>query len=371
MKNFAARFAVLAAISIFTTASAFACSCVKNRPACEAAWLQGDAVFVGRVYWASSKMTKNPVGHEIPRRVLKIKVLEPFVGDVSGWVNVETGLGGSDWGFYFSLWEKYVVHAHRDKDGTLATSICMRTRKVAGAEDDLAYLRSIKYLPDRGRVYGRVSQYTFVPDFKPAAISTVSVDSLDYEEQFVAMRPLPGTALRLKSERDGSEETRYTANNGDFSFDNLLPGRYVFTVDLPVVIAPYKPSEITVAAKGCYMVKVATAYNARVAGRVTDKGGTGISYADVEVVRAEEAESAEHPFRWVNANKDGVFEIGPLPPGEYLLGVRIAKYSGERKWPRTYYPGVVGVRDAKRIRLREGQLVDGLNFQLDASQLPD
>jgi hypothetical protein len=370
MKTLVSRFAVFTALLVSTCTSGIACSCLESSPACQAAWLQADTVFVGRVYWSSSKIAKDQFGQEVLRRSVKIKVLEPILGDAQGWVNIETGMGGGDCGFDFSWFQKYVVYAHRAKDGTLGTSICMRTKSVSEAGEDLAYLRSIKYRDDRGRVYGRVSQYTFDSNFKPATASKVSLDSLDYEEQFVAMRVLAGTVVRLKSEQDGSEQTRRASENGDFSFDNLLPGRYVFAADLPSVMTPYKPSEITVPAKGCYMAKVGTAYNGRLVGKVTDSAGTAISYADVEVVRAEDAEKAEHAFRWVNANKEGIFELGPLPPGDYVLGVRIAKYSGERKWHKTYYPSVSDLQDARRVTLREGQLVQGLDFRVNVNQ-PD
>ena len=135
-------------------------------------------------------------------------------------------------------------------------------------------------------------------------------------------------------------------------------------------MTPYKPFEITVPAKGCYLVKVGTACNGRLVGKVTDSKGTAISYADLEVVRAEDAEKTEHAFRWANANEDGMFEIGPLPPGNYVIGVRITKYSGERKLPKTYYPGVRDLQNARRISLREGQLVQGLDFRVSANQ-PD
>ena len=98
---------------------------------------------------------------------------------------------------------------------------------------------------------------------------------------------------------------------------------------------------------------------------MTDKTGAGIPYIDVEVVRASEAENAERAFRWINANKDGTFEIGPLPPDEYVIGVNIVKYSGASEKPKAFYPGVADVREAKRIRVREGQLIEGLNFRLD------
>jgi hypothetical protein len=368
MKTLAVRFAFIAVLLVSTCASAMACSCVGSEPACEAAWLQADAVFIGRVYWSSSGMTKNVYGQQVMRRSVTIKVLEPFVGNQQGWITVDTGMGGGDCGFNFVWFVKYVVYAHRNKDGTLETSICTRTKTVSEASEELEYLRSIKYRENEGRVYGRVSQYTFEPKFTPAKESKVSRDSLDFEEQFAPMHPLAGTVVRLKSGKDGSERNIRAAENGDFSFENLPPGPYVFSVDLPSVMAPYGPIDITVPAKGCYMAKVGTAYNGRVEGRVSNSEGAGISYADVEIVRAEDAENAERAFRWTTAKKDGTFLIGPLPPGDYFIGVRITKYSGERKLAKTYYPGVSDLRNAKRVSLREGQLVEGLDFRVHDKQ---
>src|SRR5690242_12833412 len=123
MKTLVSRFAVFTALLVSTCTSGMACSCVGSAPTCQATWLQADAVFVGRVYWSSSKITKNQFGQEVLRRSVKIKVLEPFVGDVQGWVTIETGMGGGDCGFNFSWSEKYVVYAYRDKEGALGTSI--------------------------------------------------------------------------------------------------------------------------------------------------------------------------------------------------------------------------------------------------------
>src|SRR5882762_8373693 len=123
----------------------FACSCVPIGPPCEAAWLQADAVFVGRVYGSVLLPTKRG-DIDTLHRLVRVKILEPFIGSKSGWVTVETAAGGGDCGCDFSWGEKYVIYADRQKDGSLSTSICTRTQKVSGANLDLAYLRTGKNL---------------------------------------------------------------------------------------------------------------------------------------------------------------------------------------------------------------------------------
>ena len=117
-------------------------------PACEPAWLQADAVFVGRVYWTELLPTKDHGGSTL-HRIATVKTLEPFIGNISGWVSVETGSGGGDCGYDFGLGEEYLFYARRQKDGSLTTSICTRTQKISDASADLTYLRTIKSAASR------------------------------------------------------------------------------------------------------------------------------------------------------------------------------------------------------------------------------
>ena len=184
------------------------------------------------------------------------------------------------------------------------------------------------------------------------------------ENQLFSMRPLFGTVVHLRGGEMG-ELTASASQSGDFAFQDIPPGHYRISVDLPQRMKPWEEREITVPAKGCFEVNIRTALNGRLAGRVTDKSGAPIPYVAVEVVRASEAADAERSFRWQTADKDGAFELGPLPPDVYVIGVKIVKYSGSHERPRTYYPGTTELINAKRIRVGEGQLVKGLNFQLE------
>lgn len=348
----------------FWASPAFSCSCIRIGPPCEAAWLQADAVFVGRVYWSWLLPTKRD-GVDTLHRLVKIKILEAFIGNYPRWITVETGAGGGDCGYDFSWGDKYLIYAHREKDGSFHTSICTRTQKVSDARTDLAYLRTIKNLPPTGKVYGTAKQYTFDPNFRPKEISIMSPYG-GPEDQLFSMRPLSGAAIHLTGGEVG-ELTAKASEAGDFVFEDLAPGHYRISVDLPQQMKPWKETEITVPAKGCSEVNIRTAFNGRLAGRVTDKSGAPVSYVAVEVVRASEAGHAERSFRWQTADKNGAFELGPLPPDVYVIGVNIVKYSGSRERPRTYYPGTPELMNAKQIRVTEGQLVKGLDFQLEAN----
>jgi hypothetical protein len=338
----------------------FACSCVHIGPACEDAWLRADAVFVGRVYGSVLLPTKRD-NIDTYHRLVRVKVLEPFIGATSGWTTVETGVGGGDCGYDFSWGEKYVIYAHRNKDGSLSTSICTRTQKVSDASVDLAYLRTLKDLPATGRVYGTVNQYTFDPNFKAIEVSLMSPYG-GPEEQVMSMRALTGTILNL--EGSSGKQIARAGQNGEFAFEHLTPGQYKISADLPKVMKPWDRRDIQVPAKGCSEISIRTAFNGRLSGRVSNEAGEPLPYMAVEVIRASDVGQAERAFQWVNADKNGAFEIGPLPPDEYVVGVNVVKYSGARQHPKTYYPGTSNEQEAKRIRISEGQLVQGLDFKL-------
>ena len=111
-----------------------------------------------------------------------------------------------------------------------------------------------------------------------------------------------------------SELTTSVSQSGEFAFQDLAPGNYRISVNLPEHLKPWEQREITVPAKGCFEVDIRTAFNGRLAGRVTDKPGAPVPYVAVDVIGASEAAEAERSLQWQTADKDGAFELGPLPP---------------------------------------------------------
>ncbi|MFT4662487.1 MAG: hypothetical protein ACI8XB_002777 [Patiriisocius sp.] len=57
-------------------------------------------------------------------------------------IKVETGLGGSDCGFYFEKGEEYIIYGNEVNDSTMVTSRCRRTNKISETAD-YDYLRKI------------------------------------------------------------------------------------------------------------------------------------------------------------------------------------------------------------------------------------
>jgi hypothetical protein len=311
-------------------------------PACQSAQ-KADAVFVGKVYW--SWWLPRIAGDGSTDRHVKIKILEHFVGDYSGWVTVETGIGGGDCGFDFSWGEKYLIYAFKGADGSLRTSICSRTTKFSDANADLEYLRGIGNLPLNGLVYGIVEQYT---------------------DRLFRARPLPGTAVHLKGSEKFALRNVVSGPTGEYKFPDVTPGSYAISADLPKFLTPFKDYKFTVPAKGCTELNITAEFNGRLAGRITNKRGIPIADLEVDAVRTADTGTLEDGFNQGITLQDGTFEIGPLLPGVYVVGVNIIELELDQKNPKTYYPGTRDLLRAKRIRVGEGQLVKNLNFQAEA-----
>jgi len=124
-----------------------------------------------------------------------------------------------DCGYDFQIGETYLVYAN-DEEGAdyFFTSICMRTKRLSEAGEDLAYLYFYKNQPEASsRLEGfatsdRKSQLAIDPLHEPAAIGS----------------PIAGVILQLKSDK----LTRYAESDtgGRFLFDGLPEANYELSV---------------------------------------------------------------------------------------------------------------------------------------------
>lgn len=132
----AAMAAVIASVTL-SSIPADACSCrppVSPAAARDAA----DAVFEGRagtpVVAKTAGPGLSPTGMSVPFTVLRavkgVKAGEKLTIATSG--------STATCGYPFAAGETYLVYAYRDKNGSLGTGLCSRTRKSADAADDFA-----------------------------------------------------------------------------------------------------------------------------------------------------------------------------------------------------------------------------------------
>ena len=95
-------------------------------------------------------------------------------------------------------------------------------------------------------------------------------------------------------------------------------------------------------------------------GRIVDANGLPASSVSVSAFPSTFTTKNEYPevsMQTMITDADGRYEIGPLPPGQYQVGVNVEW--GPRldsPYPPTYHPGVITRAQAETITLREGEM---------------
>jgi protocatechuate 3,4-dioxygenase beta subunit len=286
--------------------------------------------------------------------VFKFSVSQAFSGVEGTEVEVATGRGGGDCGYNFRKGETYLVYAFTASDGkTLVTGICLRTKPVSEASEDLEFLRGLAARP-----------------------SGVSL-SIQVERRLEGVKngdskPLGGLAdARLTVEGEGDRQEVKADSEGRARLTGLKPGKYKVRLLLPEELTTYKEEqEITVADRGCASVYYSVSDNGRIEGKVSDAEGRPVSGVTVTLFEADDPEPETRYARYEPTNDEGRYAFKGLPPGRYLLAVNLMRYpqpdDPTNAYPRTYYPGVARLADAEAVKLGAGEGVKGRDFTLQA-----
>ncbi len=201
------------------TTSGSTCTCMSpKRPTCEV-WWQTSAIFLGRVTRIRTVSEETSDGRKVSQLV-NLRIDERWQG-VQGLRDVEigTGAGGGDCGFEFEQGEAYVVYAGQSPiTGRLETGICTRTAKIAEAEQDLAYLRSLETADEVVSMYGMIyrERERLAPgtdpdrDLDPGG--TVAGIQVDLRE--------------LNTAGNGLAASTVSDSEGWYEMQDLRPGRY-------------------------------------------------------------------------------------------------------------------------------------------------
>ena len=301
---------------------------------CEAYWKASD-VFLGTVTYTSSTTTKRGE-YDFHNRVFRFTVNKAFHGAEAMEVEVLTGSGGGDCGYGFQLGGQYVVYAYRDNSNRLVTSICSRTRPASDADADLAYFRNLPKVESGGTIFGEIK--------------------LQRRNDTHGRDVTPLKGVKLSLEGRGKDYQATTDEKGNYKVSGVQPGTYRVIVKLPEGTSVHRAEqEVEVSGKGCAQASFWLEPDTRVTGKVLDSAGLPATDVLMELMPIGSKTYASPST--VRSDGEGRFEMKLVPPGRYLLGVRIVGSAGATyvPFPQTYYPGVSEKSAATIITLSEGQ----------------
>jgi hypothetical protein len=327
------------------TGLSLACECIGTQRACEN--LRSDAVFVGRVIETVSVKHPFEKNSWTPGYSLRFAVDEPLRGDLGTEVTIETGSGGGDCGTPLPPGGRFLIFAYRGKGGELWTGMCSGNRHLTGDPAEAGLLEEYRSLVKRraGSVFGRVEHVT--PKWEEDDVADGSHE------------PIEGLIVHANSDKFNA--VTKTAKDGSYEFGSLPDGKYNIVPEIGPSLDfdheyedRYQPE---VSNGQCANVSFAIQPATRIRGHVAPPAG--VQFKTIQVVAI--------PTRLRNLNQfsgksdfiddQGRFDLWPLPPGDYFVGVNInSSPSQESPFPPTYYPGVANPKAASIVHLQEGEI---------------
>jgi len=336
---------MLLLVWISLSAMCVCCECIGRARPCE--YLISDAVFVGRVVETS------PVKHAVEKNSysagysMRFAVDESLRGELGTEVMIETGSGGGDCGTPLRPGGRFLIFAYKEKDGTLWTGMCSGSRQLTGdsAEEEILTRYRSLVKKSSGSVFGTVM--TSKPVWRQDDIREGS--------------PEPWPGLTLHANTGSFSTTTRTMKDGSYEFDELPNGKYTVAPDIAGNFDfdhEYPDRyEADVSNGQCKNVSFALMPRTRVRGHVI--APSGVDFKTIEVVALPTSLRNLNQFsgKWDFADENGHFDLWPLPPGDYYVGVNInSSPSKESPFPPTYYPGVANPKAASIVHLEEGEV---------------
>jgi len=350
--------------------SSLACQCAESkRTPCNSLYGSG-VIFLGTVesiqdrpwseFWPFVKQTS---GYTWRQRyamfrdeiIINFSVQEVFKGapsqKLSVRINKFPGACGFEWpqGLYFRKGVQYLVYAGESKDRHLWTNHCSNTRLASEVTQDIAAYRKLRELP------------------APLVIGQYNI--LDGKDKKSVGA---GRTVTLRGENDAQLTTSVSAD-GQFLFTRVPPGWYRAMPSVPakhVVVfgnayrikdgVPINPKSFGVQADACTEIELVAEPDGKMSGVVVDQRGRPIPNVGVGFWDRSQIMNVKRWWGWDKTDGRGHFEIGPVFPGNYIVGVYIWSPEQEHRLDRGedvtptvwFYPGVTSPKEAKIISLK-------------------
>lgn len=335
-----------------------ACECVNTERACE--YLRSETVFVGRVLDTSA------VKHTAERNSwtsgysMRFAVEESVRGQLGSEVIVETGNGGGDCGTPLPPGRRFLIFAH-NMAGKLWTGMCSGNQQLPGTERDKEivepYRRFIR--SGTGSIFGRVFQ----------------VKPIWQEDEVADGRPTrPMRGMKLRAESGGASALARTASDGTFEFSGLPIGKYKVipevASDLDFDHEFEDRYEAEISTGQCVNIGFAMRPRTRIRGHVTFPPGIANKTIEVVAIPTHIRNLNQFSGKGDFTDERNRFDLWPLPPGDYYVGVNInSTPKADSPFPPTYYPGVTEQKAARIVHIAEGEIKD-LEISLPESAVP-
>lgn len=328
-----------------------ACQCKEyGTPICARFW-RSDAVFVGRVI--DIKPLKKKPDDVYTYVMVRFMVQESFRG-VSG-LKAAVGTANTHCDTRFKKGKRYLVYASLDdKTNQLFTGMCTGTTLAVDIDEDLKELRKLTQREATESISGRIvtNRYRGLPGI------TVEVASND--KTFKAM----------------------TAKYGEFSISLPGPDSFKVSVSVPyaaqltaishdVDVRSTQSETVSIFEYDVMLEKSQCSYleldlwgtdpraKATVAGRVLTPAGEAVDNEAVSLINGVDT----GPDYVELLKKDGSFRFEGVAPGEYDL-VLNARNEFDGPYRRTYYPAAEDKREAKKIQVTEGAMIENLEMRV-------
>lgn len=356
-------FRVVPFLVLLAAVAARACTCSQAAPGKCPGFESGDVVFLGTVMSAArvssgaapaTATSRNAAGSNptAPITRYRFRIDERFAGPNVRAIDIFSGGDDGDCGYRFKTGDQYVVFTHRGPDNHLYATICNGTRPAGDARALIPQLRAMRDGQHVASVFG-ILRRSDPPFLAPPG---------DPDD------PLANITLHLRSRYDRFETS--TGPDGVYSLYDVHAGAYRFTANLPARM------ELTQKGLGtalpllrlpngaCYEYDVDALPTGRIRGSVLGPSGKPLRLASLELYR-EGSYANARPGLWGFQGPKGVFDFDHIGPGNYILVYnRPNRIDPNSPFPRTFYPGVVALANARPIHLKDGQQLLHLKLKL-------
>jgi hypothetical protein len=324
---------------------AAACQCVPSGPPCQK-YFQSDVVFIGTV----RSITWDAGADVLARVRVEFEDAVPSRGGQGRSITVFTSNGAGSCGYPFKQGGRYLVYANRMSNQIVIT-ICSRTRPIADAGADLAFLKTLATPSEGAHVSGSVDHW----NRNPATGDTRRT------------APVANVLVTLRG-TNRLFETR-TSEAGRYRFDAIPAGRYELTALPP---PPYSRAHLTRTfdlpdPRACFTADFALRYDSRISSAIADADGRPVSGATVEATLAEHVGKrvSVEPYMG-RTDASGGFEFTEVSPDRYVLAVNVPRGpESDIVSPTSFHPGTFDPAHATVFEVGAGEHV-----RLDPMTLP-